>query len=298
MAQTPETARWKMGAGAVCAILIGIMFLATGLYKMIRPHDFAALLRQLLLPSALSVPGAVLLGFGETLTAIFLFMPRFRRWGAYLSGLMLVIFMVYIGINYSVLLGAECSCFPWIKRTIGPGFFVGDGIMLLLTFLGGWWARPSSGLKTAALICAAIAVCSGVAFGVDLSSQSGAMAPQQITVDGKPFSLHEGKVLLYFFDPECSHCDAAARRMAKHTWVDGVKIIGLASRVPKFAAYFMDSTKLNGKISPDHDLLKKAFPHGDPPFAVPLVNGRQKAALAIFDENEPEKALRQFGFIQ
>ena len=297
MAQTPETAPWKMGVGTVCAVLIGVMFLATGLYKMICPFDFASRLRQLLFPGALSVPGAVLLGFGETLTAIFLFLPRFRRWGSLFAGLMLLIFMGYIGANYTALQGAECSCFPWIKRAVGPAFFVGDAIMLLLTFLGGWWARPSQGFKQAALICAGVALCSAIAFGVDLSSQSGAIAPAQITVDGKPFSLHEGKVLLYFFDPECSHCDAAARRLAKHTWLD-VKIVGTASRVPRFAAYFMDSTQLNGKISPDHEMLKKAFPHGDPPYAVPLVNGRQKASLQMFDENEPEKTLRQLGFIQ
>ena len=28
------------------------------------------------------------------------------------------------------------DCFPWLKRAVGPGFFVGDAIMLGLAFEG------------------------------------------------------------------------------------------------------------------------------------------------------------------
>ena len=291
------TSGWKNMVAAVCAILLAILFLSAGVWKMTGPFDWAAKMRQALVPGSLSLFTAVSFGLAETFAAILLIIPRFRRWGAILTGLMLVAFMLFVGINYNALRGADCSCFPWLKRTIGPGFFVGDGIMLLMAILAGVWSKPAQGMRTAAMVLGGVAVCSAIAFGIDNGRQSGAMAPETILVDGKSVSLHEGKVLLYFFDPECSHCFAAAKQMAKHTWVD-VKIIGLPSRVPQFASDFMITTNLKASISPDHNALKKVFPFGDPPFAVPLVNGRQKASLAQFDEAEPEATLRKFGFIQ
>ncbi len=115
-------------------------------------------------------------------------------------------------------------------------------------------------------------------------------------MDGAPFSLQTGRILLYFYDPECSHCDAAARRMAKHTWKN-VTIIGLPTRVPQFGKYFMDSTGLKGKNSPDHVELKKIFPFGDPPYGVALEHGRMKTGLRVFEGSEPETTLRQLGYI-
>jgi hypothetical protein len=64
-----------------------------------------------------------------------------RRWGAWLAGLMLVVFMAYIGVFYHRLLGEDCNCFPWIRRVVGPGFFAGDAGMLALAALAGWRAR-------------------------------------------------------------------------------------------------------------------------------------------------------------
>ncbi len=288
---------WKTGIATVCAILLALLFFSAGIWKMVGPYDWAAKMRQALIPGSLSLFTAVSFGLAETFAATLLVIPRFRRWGAILTGLMLVAFMIFVGINYNTLRGADCSCFPWLKRSIGPGFFVGDAAMLLMAIIAGWWSRPVHGFKTAGILLGGIAICSAIGFALDNGRQSGAMAPESIIVDGKPISLHEGKVLLYFFDPECSHCDAAARRMAKHTWVD-VKIIGLPSRVPQFGAYFMTSTNLKAPLSPDHDALKKIFPFGDPPYAVPLINGRQKASLSQFDEAEPEATLRKFGFIE
>ncbi len=71
--------------------------------------------------------------------------PRFRRWGAWLTGLLLVAFMLYIGYYYNVLRGAECSCFPWLKRAVGLWVFRlrwrdaldGDRSRLVVTTLGG-----------------------------------------------------------------------------------------------------------------------------------------------------------------
>ena len=89
------------------------------------------------MPSALALPGTLALGIGETLGAVLILVPRFRRWGAWLIGLLLVVFMVYIGANYSALVGKDCSCFPLVKRAIGPAFFLEDGAMLLMADLAG-----------------------------------------------------------------------------------------------------------------------------------------------------------------
>src|SRR6185369_15650407 len=97
-------------------------------------------------------------------------------------------------------------------------------------------------------------------------------------VDGKRTALNLGRVMLFFYDPECLHCDEAAKIMSKHNWKD-TKVIAIPTRVPQFAAEFLKSTKLQAGTSNDLELLKKTFSFGDPPYGVALENGRQKAAL-------------------
>src|SRR5436190_1606615 len=91
--------------------------------------------------AAAVLTSALFLGIVETFAGVLVLVPRFRRWGATLGGLLLVVFMIYIGVNYEALRGAECSCFPWVKRAVGPGFFIGDGVMLGLAALAGFWAK-------------------------------------------------------------------------------------------------------------------------------------------------------------
>jgi uncharacterized membrane protein YphA (DoxX/SURF4 family) len=292
-----ELPTWKTMAAWVCAILIGGLFLVAGVWKLTDHLGAAARMTQALVPAQLSVFTALFFGAAEVFSGILILIPRYRRWGAWLISLMLIAFMVYIGVFYDRLLGADCTCFPWVKRAVGPMFFYSDAAMLALAAVAGWWAKPSEGLKTALVIAAGVGVFAGVAYGITESRQTGAKAPDTIVVDGQPVSLQQGKVLLYFYDPECAHCDQAARRMAKHTW-SGVKIYGLPSRVPQFGKYFMDSTGLKAGNSPEHDALKKLFPFGDPPYGVLLEHGRQKAALSRFDEAEPESTLRSLGFIE
>lgn len=288
---------WKSVLSVAFAVLLALLFIAAGVWKTTDPFGWAARLAQAKFPGSLSVPAAMLLGIGELFSAALLLIPRFRRWGAWLTGLMLVVFMLYVGYWYDALRGEDCSCFPWIKRTIGPGFFAGDGVMLLMAVIAGLWARPSEGLRGAAMILGAIAVFAGVSLGVAMTQNSGAKAPEFITVDGKQTSLASGRVFLYFYDPECAHCDEAARRMSKWNWKD-TRVIGIPTRQPQFAVEFMQTTGLKGGNSLDLALLKSAFPFGDPPYGVALENGRQKASLQIFDKREPEETLRKLGSIE
>src|SRR6185436_3186388 len=119
-----------------------------------------------------------------------------------LASFLLVVFMIYVGVNYNVLRGTDCSCFPWLKRAVGPGFFVGDAVMLGFAVLAGVWSKRSENLRGAVLILSAVSVFALVSYGVAATRNTGLKAPDTVTVDGKPFSLQEGKILLFFFNPE------------------------------------------------------------------------------------------------
>ena len=135
-------------------------------------------LAQAKVPESLSVAAALGFGIAETLGGVLLLIPRFRRWGALIVSLLLVAFMIFIGINYNALRGAECSCFPWVKRAVGPGFFIGDGIMLLLAIAAGIGAKASSGLKSAVAVLATITVLAGASYGYNLTATP---APKRLT---------------------------------------------------------------------------------------------------------------------
>jgi uncharacterized membrane protein YphA (DoxX/SURF4 family) len=288
---------WKKALSVTAAILLAILFFVSGAWKLSDPFLWAQALTEFRVPAGMALPFTLALGVGEMLGAVLIAVPRFRRWGSLLVGLLLIAFMIYIGANYSTLAGKDCSCFPLVKRTIGPGFFIGDTVMLLMAGLAGWWARPSENLRGALVILGAVAVFAAVSLGINTTRQSGLKAPDSITVDGKPFSLGAGNVLLFFYDPECMHCDAAARRMSKLNWKD-TKIIGIPTQDPQFAASFLKDTSLRAGTSNDLQLLRSTFKFQDAPYAVALVRGRQKVAIPTFEGAEPDATLRKIGFIE
>jgi uncharacterized membrane protein YphA (DoxX/SURF4 family) len=288
---------WKKTAGGIAALLLAILFFASGAWKLTDPFQWAQALTEFKVPPAFALPFTLALGIGETLSAVLILVPRFRRWGSWLIALMLVGFMLYIGANYGALAGKDCSCFPLVKRTIGPGFFVGDVVMLAMAAMAGWWSRPPENIRAALVVLGAVVVFAGVSFGVNATRHSGLQAPASITVDGKPMSLREGDILLFFYDPECLHCDAAARAMAKLNWKN-TKVIAIPTHDPQFAAAFLHDTGLKAGTSLDVQLLRSKFQFVDPPFGVALERGRRKAAVTVFEGSEPETTLRRIGFIE
>ena len=86
---------WKKIIGGVCAVFLAILFFVSGAWKLSDPYFWSQFLVELRFPSALALPGALAVGIGETLGAVLILVPRFRRWGAWLIGLLLVVFMVY-----------------------------------------------------------------------------------------------------------------------------------------------------------------------------------------------------------
>ncbi len=293
-----EMPSWKSIASHIAAAVVALLFLTAGIWKMTEPFTWARMAEDLRVPYQLSLPGTLILAISETLAGVLVLIPRFRRWGAALAGLLLVFFMIYIGANYSALIGKECSCFPWVKRTVGPGFFEGDAAMLLAALIAGWWSRPAFGLRNAAIILAVIGTATAASFGLATTRLSGTKAPDVITVDGKPFSMQKGRIFLFFFDPQCSHCEAAARHMSKYNFKSDVTIIGIPTQQPQWAGSFLADTGFKAKTSLDLDLLKKTFPFGDPPYGVVIENGRERGPVPHFDEPEPADTLKKLGVIE
>jgi uncharacterized membrane protein YphA (DoxX/SURF4 family) len=292
-----ELPAWKSVLSVSSAVILAALFLIAGTWKITEPYDAATRMVQMKVPGNLGLFTAISFGIAETFSAVLLLVPRFRRWGAWLTGAMLVAFMIYVGYQYETLRGEECSCFPWLKRAIGPGFFVFDGFMLALAVVAGVWSRKSESRRGAFIVLGAVAVFAFASLGVAFSRQSGVKAPDTITVNGQPYSLQTGKQFIYFFDPECGHCFQAAKSMAAYSWGD-TKVVGVYTRMPQFAPAFLTDTGLKAVLTPDHDLLKKTFPFTDAPFGVAIENGRQKASFIHFEGDEPGASLKKLGFVQ
>lgn len=304
MSQPAETASlrdlpaWKHILSVSCAVLLALLFLVSGLWKITDPFGAAARMAQAQVPASLSMAAALGFGVAEVFSGILLLVPRFRRWGAWLCGLMLVAFLVFFAIHYQTLRGEDCSCFPWLQRVVGPWFFISDGIMLLMAVAAGWWAEPSRSLRSALLALSAVAVFAAVCYGVVAVRESGIQAPDSITAGGQTVRLSQGRYFLYFFDPECSHCERAAREMSAYRW-KGVELIAIPTRMPQFAEDFLRVSNLQQvKVSPDVEKLRQVFQFGDPPYGVLLEDGRQRAAIAIWDDQQPPAILRRNGFIE
>ncbi len=288
---------WKNIVGTVAAICVAIIFLATGLAKIVVPFLVQTMFEQLLVPVWASMPLVILLGIAETLGGFLVLMPRYRRYGAWLIALLCVAFMAYIGLRYQALVGRDCSCFPWLKRTVSPAFFPEDGAILVAALVAGWFSRKPSSLRFPIIALVAISVLAGAGLGYNTMHQSGIQVPETITVDGKPFNIRQGHIFLFFYDPACSHCEEAARHMATYGWKSDVTVIGLPTNDPQWAASFLHDTKLVAKTSTDSALLRKLFVFTSPPYGVVLESGRVKSILTHFDAPEPQPSLQQVGFI-
>lgn len=292
-----ELAGWKNALNWLGAILISLLFLVSGLWKITGPTGAAVRMAQARLPEFLSVPAAVGFGIVETFAGVLVLVPRFRRWGAWLTSSLLLAFLVYFALNYNALRGADCSCFPWVKRVVGPGFFISDGIMLGLALVAWRWAKPSSGVRSALLVLGAVTVFAFISYGVAATRQTGTRAPDAITVNGRPYSLQQGKTFIYYFDPECMHCAEAAKRMSTYNWAE-TRVVVVPIQQAQFAATFLQDAGLRAGISNDLAALKKVFPFTAVPAGVAIQNGREVKDFTQFEGDQPGAALKEIGFIE
>jgi len=288
---------WRGAVATVSAVLLGIIFLVSGGWKVLDPFKTGELLEQAKVPAGFGTLGAATLGTVELLAAFLLFVPQVRRWGGLLGSGLIVFFLGWVAYYYSYLVGAPCRCFPLIERTIGPGFFVGDGVMLLLGLAAFAWSAKVVSARLPLRALAGLIVLAGVSYGVNARMHGSAQVPTPVIVDGQPQNLAEGKVFLFFFDPSCMHCEAAAKFMAKLNWGD-TKIVAIPTVNPQWAASFLHDTGFKAQTSLELDKLRKAFPFVDPPYGVALLDGRVKETFtqAQFNVPLPQPDLQKLGF--
>ena len=291
-----EASGWKSGLSWVSSVVLCALFLLSGLWKITDVQGTAMRMVQAKVPEQLGLAAALFFGIVETVGAVMILVPRLRRWGALVLGALLLAFLGYFATQYDTLRGADCSCIPWLKRVVGPEFFVGDGVLLLLAFFAGLGSRRPQGLRAVALILAAVTVFAGVSYGVGAARETGTQAPASILVDGRPYRLEQGKVFLFYFDPACMHCFESAQRMSKMHWGD-TRVVGVPISQAQFANQFIEDTGFHMAITTDRDKLKAVFPYAGVPAGVVIENGRQRAALVKFDGEEPAATLKRLGLI-
>ncbi len=287
------------------------------------PYQFVTLATALLVENmqwlASSLVGVtLLLSIFETTAGVLLFIPRFRRWGALIAGTMLLGFTAYFAANYAELKGLDCSCFPAIQlpfgmtldlqREVGPEFFYSEIFGLAAVVLAGLWAKPATGFKAALLILGTVVVFSSVSVGTAYAARNGAViAPDSIEVDGQPYSLQSGKQFIFFFDPSCMHCDAAARSMAPLTFADGVDVIAVPVTHPEWGPSFLGPVDEQGtgfgrvaKLSTDAAKLREVFKFEFPPAGVYIEDGVQKGVVPHFEDGGDEHIvwMREHGIIK
>ena len=114
-----------------------------------------------------------------------------------------------------------------------------------------------------------------------------------------PPTLRDARVVLFFFDPQCGHCEAVARMMAGWNWGD-THIIAVPIAEPRFAAAFLADTHLRAEIATDVAALCKLSTFTTPPHALVLDHGRVVATFAFgdFEGDAFERSLRRSGHIR
>jgi hypothetical protein len=296
---TLSRASWKRNCALISAVLLGFIFLVSGGWKVLSPLQTGELLEQARVPAGWGPIGAAILGSIELLAAFLLFVPRFRKLGGLLGSGLLVFFIGWVAYFYQSLAGQECSCFPLIKRTVGPGFFISDAVMLGLGLAAFVWSPAVRRLREPLLAFVSILVIAGASFGVAKAQNRGIASPSPLVVDGKPESVTNGKVFLFFYDPQCMHCDAAARFMAKFDW-DKTRVIAIPTTEPQFAPSFLHDTGMKAATSLEVAKLRNVFKFVDPPYGVALENGHQVAAYgqAQFNAPLPKADLQKLGFVK
>lgn len=296
--ETQSTPAWKTGIGWTAAILMAALWLVAGVWKLTDLSAFQVKLTQLLVPVSLSMPATLALVVSELTAGVLLLVPAWRRIGGYFSAFLLLVFMAYVAYNYEPLRGADCSCFPWLERAVGPAFFWSDGAMVALALVAAWFSRPPARMRQAAMAVVAVAALTGVGFAVDQSAAPVAAGelPARIAIEGGELALTEGPVFLYFFNPTCLHCLDAGIIMSGYEWK--ATYVGIPTQDFDFGPQFVSDAGLkNVKLSPELERLKPIFPFDDVPYAVALKDGQVLAQLRFFEEPALGEKLREIGFI-
>src|SRR3984893_5230265 len=87
-----ELTGWKTCLGGTSAVIMAVVFLVAGVWKITDAPGAAVRLAQMKVPGNLSLAATLLLGIAETFSAALILTPRLRRWGAWVMAGLLVAF--------------------------------------------------------------------------------------------------------------------------------------------------------------------------------------------------------------
>ena len=297
----PKPAGWKSTAGWVAALLMALIWLVAGLYKLLDISGFQVKLNQLLVPAALTLPATLALASSEVFAGLLLLRPKWRRLGGLLSVALLLVFMAYVAINYATLRGEDCSCFPWLERAVGPAFFWSDAAMAVLAAAAAIFAPKMGAFKGARNLLIGVLVFATAALAWDkLGPQPGADVPETVIVEGQPYELRAGKIFIYFFNPTCLHCLDVGIALSKYEFQ--TPFLGVPTQDFDLSEGFLKDAGLTGKVrlSPDLDKLKESFPFDDVPYAAAIEDGRVLHRFPMIELEEPAMGakLKELGIVR
>ena len=277
---------------------MAVLWFTAGLWKLTDISGWQLKLTQLLVPVNLSLAGTLAVGISEVAAGVLLLRPAWRRWGGWLSAVLLAGFMAYMAINYQTLQGEDCSCFPWLERAVGPAFFWSDAAMLAVSLLAVRFSTKPSDLRRAGIAVAGVTAFAAVMLAVDRTEPESEIAEVgSITVDGSPYDLGHGKAFLFFFNPSCMHCLHAGQTMSKYTWQ--VDFVGIPTQDPDWGPGFVEDAGLkNVLLSPDVERLRETFEFQDVPYGALLEDGSVLERLIFWEEPALGETLRRHGFIE
>lgn len=305
MVYQQEKSNWQLKLGMVCAYLMAALWIVAGAWKLSDLGAWALKMNQALVPVDYALPLGLAVAVGEVILAILLVVPAWRKLGGYASAGLLIAFMAYFAINYAELQGADCSCFPWLERAVGPQFFITDGIMVVLSLIAAWHSQPFSGLKHAALAVAAACAWGAVSYTMEATSTPpDENVPASIALVEGEHDLHSGRTLVFFFDPTCIHCLDVAEHMSTLDWE--ADIVGVPIQLADLTGGFLADSKLAEKeilVSapfPEQKIqeFRETFQFQDVPFAVALHDGQIAETFEYFEGDRFDTPLRDKGFIR
>ncbi len=283
--------------GLAAAVVMAVLWLTAGFWKLTDISGWQLKLTQLLVPVSLSLAGTLAVGIAEVAAGVLLLRPAWRRWGGLLSCGLLVAFMAYMAVHYDTLRGEDCSCFPWLERAVGPAFFWSDAAMLGASLLAVRFSPAPRHVRGAGGAVLAVVAFAGIMLGVDrLAPETLPTYTGPLTVDGADYPLGQGRTFLFFFNPSCLHCLHAGQTMARYRWQ--VDFIGVPTQDVDWGPGFVDDAGLRDvKLSPDASALRETFEFQDVPYGVLLDRGAVVEEIVFWEEPELGETLRRHGFI-
>jgi len=294
-----EIASW------VLALALAAIFGAAGLWKLYAPAQAGIRLVEAAVPSAYGLPAAVLLGSLETLAALLLLLPGYRRSGAILTGALAAFFIAYMGAQYSHLKGIECGCLPGRHRALGVGFFIEDGLMLAAAVGVAIVARPAAHTARS-LLRPALALLVIVALGAasatldrPLLARDSALALRVMDRAGRVAEMPLSRrtyTLLYFYNPSCLDCQFASQQIAQLRLAAPLIVLPGAG-VETAYEYLSQAGIKNALVALDYQDLSSRFALKQVPALYLLRGSRPQNVILNFDPQTLQKTLGERGLL-